>query len=193
MLKKKRISGLGIQLALSLVCIITGALLLFTKEVNAVNLSIVFCVALIFAGAAALFIFFLTDAYRSPSDYSFTVGVLLLILGVCGIIRIETLSAYFYTCTGILSLVTGSMMLRSAVRYGAENSSLAPIQSVFSIVVILCSAAVIVGFDPIPGDGSVFPEVTLLVSGILSVLGLALGWFRSRIAAGNTEEEAETE
>ena len=189
--KKKRVSGLGIQVALSIVCIILGALLLLSSEINVTTLSVVFCVALLFAVTAALFIFFFTGAYRRMTDYSFAVGVLMLLLGVCGLVRIDLVAGSFYAYTGIVALVLGVMMLQSAVSLTVLGSPLNIMQFIFAGIVLCCSVVIIDNVEfvltPIPA----FPEITLLVSGALSLVGLCVNWFTTR--KEKTEEEISEE
>ncbi|MBQ4427698.1 MAG: DUF308 domain-containing protein [Oscillospiraceae bacterium] len=189
--KKKRISGLGIQVALSIVCIILGALLLLSSEINVTTLSVVFCVALLFAGAASLFIFFFTGAYRRMNDYSFAAGVLMLILGVCGLVRIDVVAASFYAYSGIVALVLGVMMLQTAVSLTVLGSRLSIMQFVFAGIVLACSVIIIDNVELILAPIPVFPEITLLVSGALSIIGLCVNWFATR--SEKTEDETAAE
>jgi hypothetical protein len=191
--KKKRISGLGIQVALSIVCIILGALLLLSSEINVTTLSVVFCVALLFAGAAALFIFFFTGAYRRMSDYSFAAGVLMLLLGICGLARIDIVAASFYAYSGIVALVLGVMMLQTAVSLTVLGSPLNVMQFIFAGIVLACSVIIIDNVELILTPIPVFPEITLLVSGALSVIGLCVNWFAARRENGEEKTEEEEE
>ncbi len=172
--RKARRSGMILQIALAVICIALGGALLFVKELNVKIFCNIFCIALIVAGIACIAHFFITGAYRRISEYGFSLGILLVILGVCGFIRAEALSASFGTYTGFLTLLLGVIMIQSTVQLSVMRSGLNIVVFIFSLITLICSVIVIMGIKPILSAIGIFPQLSLLVSGVLSLISFVV-------------------
>ena len=72
------------------------------------------------------------------------------------------------------------MMLQSAVSLTVLGSPLNIMQFIFAGIVLLCSVVIIDSVELILAPIPAFPEITLLVSGALSLIGLCVNWFTTR-------------
>ncbi len=170
----RREDWLGTQIILSLISIALGAILLFAKSFSIGTLCYVFSIALIFAGVACVARFFLKKGYRSLRDYNFSIGVLLILLGIVGLIRNEALAGEFQGYLAFVVMVLGVILLQGAVQMRIMESNLWVVNLIFTIIVLAAGTIVLAGSE------SVFPKVegfvywALLVAGALSLISLVM-------------------
>lgn len=194
----RRVSGMILQIILSSLCILVGALLLFVPEIQVRLLCYVFCIGLIVTGVVQVARFFLSEAYNNLSDYSFASGILFLILGICGLLRIGDLEGSFELYLGFAALVIGTVILQEMVQLRILGNWFWILLLIFNVVILAGAVLIIVNAQQvlrlIPG----FTYWVLFIGGIASLLSLlitaiVLHIHRKRRDAGEFEELPEEE
>ena len=93
------------QVSLSLVAIILGYLLLFSKTMQVTTVCQFLCGGLIAVGVISIVSYFLSGDYKRIDRYGFALGTMLVLMGIIGLIRIPDLTAHFDIYTGLLSMI----------------------------------------------------------------------------------------
>lgn len=166
--------GLTIQIILSAVSILLGVLLLFVPQVQTTTLCYAFCGALIAAGVAAIVVFFVSEAYKNLHDYNFALGVVLLVLGCCGLLRVDDLAADFALYMGFTALILGVVILQSMVQMRVLQNKLWIVELILTIVSILGAVFVLADVKPVINAVEGFAYWVILIAGAASLISLLL-------------------
>lgn len=183
--KPRRMSGAALQSALSLVALLLGALLTFVRSVDVRVLCYMFCALLIAGGVGAIVYFFMTGAYKHLNDYNFALGVMLLILGCCGIARIGSLESSFKVCMGFLTLAIGIIVLQNTVQLRVVGSGLWVCPLIFTAAIIFGGISILVDFKAV---WDLLHYWILIVSGAPGLIGLVV---TAIVLRGNEKREGQ--
>ena len=167
-----RPAGMIYQIVLSSVSILLGALLLFVPDVGFRLLCTILCGALIAAGVGGVAVFFLSKGYLRLRDYRFALGVLLLILGCCGLLRIDEMTEAFTFYMGLVALILSVILLQETVQLRVLKNRLWAAALLLTIVTLTGSTLVLVNPAPILTRIPEFPCWVLFLVGICSLIGL---------------------
>lgn len=168
---KSRISGAALEIIMSALCILLAVLLLFVEGMEIKTLCYVFCGVLLAGGIVAIAYFFFTGAYKKLDDYNFALGTAMLILGVCGIIRVDALVSSFKLCMGFLVLTCGILSLQNTVQLWVVREKLWICLLVFTLVTLFGAVSVIMDIAAI---WNALTYWILIVGGGLTLLGLLI-------------------
>ena len=116
-------SNVAIQVLLSAIAGVLGYLLLFRPDIQVVTVCKVLCFALIVVGLISILSFFLSEDYKRIDRFGFTAGVLLILLGCIGLIRMNDLTTSFELFAGVMALILGVLTLQGTVQMKALNYS----------------------------------------------------------------------
>ena len=195
-------NGLILQIILSLVSIGVGALLLFVPGTQSLMLCYIFCGGLVAAGVILVARFFITKAFNRLHDYSVSFGILFLILGVCGLLRIDVIDSHFQLTCGFLLLVLGVMILQGMVQLNVVDNLFWILLMLFTTVRLVASVILILDVQAVIALVPGLLYYLLLGTGIASLLSLlivSLSLFlyrrkrRKMEEAGITDEDEEEE
>ena len=186
--EKKKSTGMMIQLLVSIVAIILGALLIFVPEMKAVTLCYIFCSALIVLGIVLAVRFFLGESFKRLNNYQFSVGIILVMLGICGLINAEALSVSIELYMGILALVLGALMLESVVRLQAVNNVLWIPVLVIAVLTFLGAVPILAGIKWILDNIPTYTYWVLFIVGILNLISMLLTWIGMKKAKKEAEK-----
>lgn len=135
---------------LSLVLLITSALLLFVPEVKLIYICYLICAVIMITGIYMIVRYFMSDAYKNMNEYGFSIGVLVIVLGVCGLIRAEKLASSFVVLFGILLAFSGIIKLQYAMDLKRmKDTVMWYVLLAISVVVLL--AAILIITQPFVG------------------------------------------
>ena len=148
-----------LMILMSLLCVVIAGLLLFVPAIEVSTVCYTFCTGFILWGILHISKFFLSHAYRKRNDYSFSMGVLLIVLGCCGMIRMDAIIAKKDICFGMITLCMGILTLQSAIQLNALQNKYWMWDMAAAFVLILCSVFVIT-------------EWVLFVAGLISVFNI---------------------
>ena len=194
--EKAGANGVIMQIILSVIGAGVGALLLFLPGIQTKQLCYVFCGGMIGAGIVLIARFFITKAFSRLHDYSFSLGIFFLILGVCGILRIDVIDSHFQLTSGFLLLVLGVMVLQGMVQLNAVDNLFWILLMLFTTVTLIASVLLILDVQAVISLIPGLPYWLLFGAGVASLLSLlivALSLFLYRRKMRKREEEGYTE
>ena len=170
----KKLGGAWYQAVLSLVSVILGGAMLFVPGVQARGICYAGCLVLLAVGLVYVAIYFITGAYRRLRDRHFALGVLMLLLGVCGLIRLDALAGAFRTYLGVASLLLGIMLLQDTVQLTVLGSRWNILELIWTLLILFASVCLIAQFKAVLDLREDLPQLTLFIAGLLSFLSLGI-------------------
>ncbi|MCR5304158.1 MAG: HAD-IA family hydrolase [Lachnospiraceae bacterium] len=150
----------------SLVFIIMGAVLNFFPVVDIEYIFMALCGAFVVTGIIAIVKYFMNDEYKKLGSYGFAAGCLLVILGICGMVRVDVISEYFLTIIGLAVVVTGVIALQSALDLERMKDSLWIFVLVIAVGIVGVGVFVLMAHDP----SESFVWWLMIVDGVLNLL-----------------------
>lgn len=161
-----------LMILMSLLCVVIAGLLLFIPAIEVSTVCYTFCTGFILWGILHISKFFLSHAYRKRNDYSFSMGVLLVVLGCCGMIRMDAIIAKKDICFGMITLCMGILTLQSAIQLNALQYKYWMWDMAAAFVIILSSVFVITDTTILVQNIPSFSEWVLFVAGLISVFNI---------------------
>ena len=156
-----------------MVLMIVAALLLFVPQIKLIYMCYFMCSVTMIAGIYMIVRYFMTDAFRNMNEYGFSVGVLIVVLGVCGIIRAEKLADSFVILLGIALACSGIVKLQYALDLKRMKDNIVS-YIVLAISIFVICVAVLVILQPFEGKDWFQAEIArwyvMLIDGGLGVL-----------------------
>lgn len=180
MKEEKKINGILVQLLASAVAAVIGGVLLFVPQAEVKTICLAACIALIVLGLVAICKFFLSGGYKTLSDHHFSIGIMLLILGISGLLRVVELALHFEMILGIVALILGTLVLQSAVQLKVLGSKLWIPETVFAVVTLAGAFPVLAEIQPVLSMIRGYPHWVCFVAGILSLVSLLFAWIGLR-------------
>ena len=160
--------------AVALLFILVGSVMLFVDGVQEQYLVYMISALLIALGIGLIVKYFVTEAYRSMHDYSFSGGALIVILGGSALARAKELTGQISVLAGLLVLAVAVVMLQQALQMHIMRKSVWPV--VLTIAVVTLLAAVVLLFDLrfLTGTIEKIAYWILLIAGILTLLCMVI-------------------
>lgn len=154
--------------------ILVGSVMLFVDGVQEQYLVYMISALLIALGIGLIVKYFVTEAYRSMHDYSFSGGALIVILGGSALARAKELTGQISVLAGLLVLAVAVVMLQQALQMHIMRKSVWPV--VLTIAVVTLLAAVVLLFDLrfLTGTIDKIAYWILLIAGILTLLCMVI-------------------
>lgn len=169
-----------VVITIACIFIMMGLLLLFVPQIQMITIAYVISAVAIVLGIVLIVKYFLLEAYHNMNQYGFSVGSLFVIIGVCAMVKAETVSEYFLLCMGILILVSAIVKLQNALDLKALEYR---IWTVFlGIAVIILISAIVIILNPFSraGDLEHFTYIILVADGALSLISTLFLSFQVR-------------
>lgn len=169
---KEKSAGLGGVFTVSAAFILLGLLLLFIPQIKPLYLAYILSVAFIVVGIMWIVQYFLTESYRNINRYGFSAGTLLVVLGICALLKSEEISAYFLLCMGFLIMVMGIVQLQNALDLMALNDPMWKIVLGLSLAVIICAIIIIMNPFQTTENLARFTYIIMVIDGIFSIASM---------------------
>lgn len=169
---KEKSIGLGGVFTVSAAFILLGLLLLFIPQIKPLYLAYILSIAFIVVGIMWIVQYFLTESYRNINRYGFSAGTLLVVLGICAMLKAEEISTYFLLCMGFLIMVMGIVQLQNALDLMALKDPMWKIVLSLSLAVILC--AIITVMNPFQTTENLarFTYIVMVIDGIFGIASM---------------------
>ena len=170
-----------------------SAVILFVPGLNIQPISFIYVIGAIFVIVGIIFIvrYFLTDAYKNINEYGFSTGTLIVIIGICILLRADALVQVFDLMLGISVLLMGVLMLQHSLDLKRMLDMIWALVLVFSILVMLCGVFMILKLAPEKIDYPAYNWWLVLIS---SGLGLITNIYTLiRVAIFNKKEKKKAE
>ena len=169
-------SNVVTQILLSAVGIILGYLLLFNKSIQVLTLCQILCGGLVAIGVVSIASYFLSGDYKRIDRYGFTVGTLLILSGLIGLVRINDLTANFEMYGGALSMILGVLVLQGTVQMKVLDYAVWVLNLVVTLACIAGAFCVLAGITAVTGLVQGFSSWVLLICGCASIVSLLMTW-----------------
>ena len=193
--ENKGFSGTFMILASAVINILLGVVMLFVEQIDLKTLCYIFISLLIICGIGMIIQYLMTEAYKNINQYGLSAGALLVILGMCALVRVDRLSAYFIVWLCIWLLVSGIIKLQ----YALDLKALKDKTWLFLLIVsaTICVCAVLLIINPFTDDTyhTYLTYIMLIADGIISLLStayLSLRLKRYHKLSEKRKEEQET-
>lgn len=167
--KKGSLSTVSV-IILSLIFTAVAGLMLFVPGIRLIYLTYAICGLAVVLGIYLIVHYFMTDAFRNTDEYGFSLGVLWVILGICGMIRASVLTQALLPILGMAMILAGVILLQYALDLQRMDDAVWFLGLIFSVLILLCGAIVLV--QPF-GKKAFFDQYVwygIFVSGIVEFL-----------------------
>lgn len=184
---EERIKLSGLLIGLALIFILFGVLLVIlpnvtTLAITPLHICYVIAGVLVAFGIFLIVRYFLTESYKNLQQYGFSLGTMLVIVGMIALVRANQMSIYFLFTLGVLMLVASIFKLQNALDLKALSDRSWGFWLLIAIVFAVCAILVIMNPFPAETTHEAFTEWTLLIDGIVSLIGAIYLFFRVRAA-----------
>ena len=179
--KKNGFPGTAVVAIMSVMMMAIAAILLFVPQIQAIHICYMICAVIVILGIYMIVRYFMTDSYRNLNEYGFSLGTLLVVLGICGMIKAQNLAAVFIICIGIILLFSCIIKLQYAMDLKRISDPVWVVLVIVTIALTCCSIAVLL--NPF-SDASLYHQFTyyvLLVDSMLSLLVILYLMIRLKI------------
>ena len=181
------------QVSLSLVAIILGYLLLFSKTMQVTTVCQFLCGGLIAVGIISIVSYFLSGDYKRIDRYGFALGTMLVLMGIIGLIRIPDLTAHFDIYTGLLSMILGVLILQGTVQIKVLDYPVWVLNLILTIGCIAGAVCVLLEARGITDRVVGFANWTLLICGACCLFSMLMTWICIMLAARRDKKAAEAQ
>ena len=185
------------QIFFAAVAVILGYLLLFEKTVQVVTLCQILCGGLIFVGVVSIVAYFLGGDFKRIDRYGFAIGVMLILAGIIGLIRIGDLTANFEMFAAAFSLVLGVLILQGTVQIKVLDYAAWILTLILTIACLAGAFCVLAGVKPVTNLIAGFSSWLLLICGGSCLFSMIVTWIcillagrREKKLAKEKEEQA---
>ena len=180
------------QILLAAVAIVLGYLLLFNTDIQVITLCQILCGGLIIAGVVAISSYFIAGDFRRIDRYGFSIGILLILSGIIGLIRTGDLTANFEMYSGALSLVLGVLILQATVQIKVLDYAAWVLTLILTVACLAGAFCVLAGFTMITNLVPGFSSWLLLICGCTCLFCMIVTWI-CILLAGRREKKLEKE
>lgn len=192
MMNKKKIGLTNILvLILGIVFTAIAAVMLFVGQFELVYLIYGISAAAIIYGIVMIIRYFTTDAFKNSNEYGFSVGTLIVIIGVCALIKAKEIASASVIILGLFLLLAGVVVLQYSMDLHRIKAFISSIVLLVSVLIIACSVMVIL--QPLK-DKIQYDTVSwwmVLVSGALSLIIDIYTMIRIKIFKKKMQKEAD--
>lgn len=166
---REKINGTTVVIGSAVVNILLGLMLLIFEQIKPVHLLYVLCAVCVVAGIIFIVKYFVGESYKQLNCYHFSIGALLVVVGMCALVRAQEISIYVVLCLGAILLISSVVKLQNALDLKAMEDKAWGIA--LAVAAFLMVAAILVLLNPFgaENDISVFTYVMLVVDGVISI------------------------
>lgn len=164
----------------SVLMIALGSIMLLTDQVKLIY----FCYGaggcLLIWGIWLISRYFLHKEFQQTTNYGFSVGTLVVILGAIDLIRAQDVAGAIPTYLGILVLVEGVVMLQNTVQLKNLKGNLWAVSLVFSVLSVAASVVILLDIKHIISGHMAVLYVIQIVVGTFALLSLCFVGIRTK-------------
>lgn len=170
--KDNNFAGMMATIMLSVLFVLIGALMSFVSGFKIVYFVYITGGVFLAGGIWLIARFFIRRGYHVMTNYDFSSGTLIAILGVIAIMRAKDISKGIYTYIGILLLVEAVLLLQYTIQLWGMNGKSWSFTLILSLLILAFSLLILTDFLTIFTRDPDLMYALLLVSGILGVIAI---------------------
>lgn len=191
--KEKKESSFMTKLftGISLVYLVLGGALCAIPSLKMEYICYGISVTLIVLGIILIVKYFVTESYKNLNQYGFSIGVFLIIIGVCTLVRNQEMTKSFQLYIGICILLTAIIKLQNAMDLKALKDRVWSVICVVSVCIM--AAAVLIIINPFSNKSYelTLTYFSLLFDGVISLFSYNYLAFRLRRTQKKQQKAAE--
>lgn len=144
--KEKRESSFLNRLftGISLIYLLLGILLLVIPKLQMEYVCYGISVVLVILGIIFIVKYFLTESYKNLNQYGFSIGVFLVIIGICTLVKNDQMAKSFQLYIGVCILLTAIVKLQNAMDLKALKDKAWGVICIVSMVIMACAIIIII-------------------------------------------------
>ena len=120
--------------------------------------------ALVIVGIVFIVRYFVTDAYKNMNAYGFSAGTLLVILGICALLRADAIGIVFDLVLGIAVLLMGIIILQHSLDLKRMSDFMWVVALISSLLAVACGVIMILKPSPETIDYAKYNWWAVLIS-----------------------------
>lgn len=167
---REKINGTTIVIWSAAVNILLGLILLIFEQIELEQIVYVFSAFFVVMGIFYIVKYFIKESYKELNCYNFSAGVLLVVLGICAMVRAEKVSEYLAFCLAIILLIGAVIKLQNALDLKAIEDKYWAVFLAVAVFLIVCAVLVVLNPFEVKNNTQVFTYAMLVVDGILSLI-----------------------
>ncbi len=129
---------------ISLIYLLLGIMLILIPDLQMEYVCYGISIVLVILGIVFIVKYFLTESYKNLNQYGFSIGVFLVIIGICTLLRNEQMAKSFQFYIGVCILLTAIVKLQNAMDLKALKDRAWSVIFVVSIVIMACAMLIII-------------------------------------------------
>ena len=161
----------------SLVYLLLGVLLIVIPDLQMEYVCYGISVVLVIIGIILIVKYFLEESYKNLNQYGFSIGVFLVIIGVCTLVKNQEMAKSFQLYIGVCILLTAIIKLQNAMDLKALKDRT---WGVICVVIVVCAVLIIMNPFSNRNYEIALTYFSLLFDGIISLFSYHYLAFRIR-------------
>lgn len=170
--------------------IFVSMIMLFVEGIRPLYLTYMMSALLIVFGIGLIVKYFVTEAYRSMHDYSFSGGALIVILGGCALARKDEVTAQIAAFIGLLVLAVAVVMLQQAMQLHIMQNRLWIMVLVISFITLISAIVLLFDLKVLTGRIDRLEYWILLIAGICTLGCMVISGIGVKLFERREEKEA---
>ena len=176
---------------MSLLLIAIGCIMLFTDAVRMIYFCYGAGACLLVWGIWMISRYFLHKEFQRTTNYGFSVGTLVVILGAVDLIRAQEIADSIPNYLGILVLIEGVVMLQNTVQLKNLKGNLWTVSLIFSLCSVAGSVVILLNLGNIITKYVTVFYLMLVIVGAFALLSLCFVGIRTKRYHKETQRELE--
>lgn len=169
--RKKRMGvGTGLVISVAVIYILLGLAMLLLPEFEPTYIIYAAGIVLVVYGIILIVKYFVGVGYRNLGDYSFSGGVLCILIGICLLIRASAVAEDFPLLLGICILFTAIVKLQNAMALRSLDNTLWPVFLIISLIFIAASLVIILDIFHLNDDNAIYIYMILVADGAVNLV-----------------------
>lgn len=160
-----------LPLGLNILFLILGVLMIVASSVTTLHICYILGFMVLAFGIVLIVRYFQTGAYRDLQRYGFSVGAMMVIIGIAVLVRATVVNEYFLFILGALMLLSAVFQLQNALDLKALKNPTWPLWLILSILFACLALAVILNPFQDRDSRESFTQVVILLDGIAALIG----------------------
>lgn len=154
---------------ISLIYLLLGALLILIPKLQLQYICYGISIVLVILGIVFIVKYFLTESYKNLNQYGFSIGVFLVLIGICTLVKNEQMAKSFQTYIGVCILLTAIIKLQNAMDLKALKDRAWSVICIVSMVIMVCAIIIIINPFSDHSYEIALTYFSLLFDGIISL------------------------
>ncbi len=164
----------------SLLLVVLGLVMLFAGEVQLVYFCYGAGACLLVWGIWLISRYFLRHEFQETTNYGFSIGTLVVILGAVDLIRAKEIAESLPDYLGIIVLIEGVVMLQNTVQLKNLRGKLWAVSLLFSLLSVAASLVILLDVGHMISKNGMILYLLLIAVGVFTLISLCFVAWRTK-------------